>query len=74
MLDPQAKGVLTLTVMTVFNCAMAIWMLNGLETITGLAIAFVGMGIICLIGQLWLIGKERPWRRPTHKNRGVSDG
>ena len=73
MLDPQAKGVLTLTIMTVFNCAMAIWMLNGLETITGLAIAFVGMGIICRIGQLWLIGKERPWRRPTPKNKEQTD-
>ncbi len=66
-MDYSTKGWAMLFVMSAYNAILGLLMVNRFVPImTGMALSFLGMGIVFGVSVMVLMPGEKPWRRPKH--------
>ena len=69
-MDEMQKGFGMLFVMTAYNIILGLLMVQRwIPVMTGMALSFMGMGMIFGISVMVLIPGEKPWRRPKQCKR-----
>ena len=71
-MDYATKGFGMLFVITIYNIILGLLMIQRfIPVMTGMALSFMGMGVLFGISVMVLIPGEKPWRRP--KGRTVDE-
>lgn len=73
-MDHATKGFGMLFVMTIYNIILGLLMVQRfIPVMTGMALSFMGMGMIFGISVMVLIPGEKPWRRPKQCRKDYNE-
>lgn len=70
----QTQAFAAIFVITVYNVLLGCLMVGRfIPVLTGMALSFAGMGVICGVATMVLMPGEKPWRRPKKRSYDIPD-